>query len=285
MKLLYRPQDPLWPVLDVFCEHLDADFALFSAEEDLDILWRIIGRPKPRESYEAWHWWIFVLSGLKDYEDQFNWYLLSGAEMSNPHLSSNASKLLGLTLQGLFEILSKKFRVRPESMDRHSQNCVLIAIFAVISAASSAVEIILYHSCADETLSPRNSPRSALRLASALNLPLVDVIRALTKATRADTDGYLALTSSSTHYADAEAALESGVMQRIHNNLEHCEGILHESIVNFDSLWRVSRLKVKWVYTINEHLSWDPDHCTVCIFSYPIICMVNSTKHGRLMQR
>jgi hypothetical protein len=208
----------------VFCTHLEKCFQDL-LNDSFDIIWVLLGRPKPQRSFEVWHWCLAVLKALQ-------------------HKTSS--------LENTYRLILEQSSISSNEIDALGKTRALQAIFAVICWMSLTLEPNLLGDTPSATphldLLSTSTWRGkgytqSVSLKQFSTRPINKLFRGFDKSP-ADTGEERTSDTPST-------------------------GTIYESSINFDSLYTIGRLRVKWSNTIAAHLSWNREDHTVSIFRFP----------------
>lgn len=208
----------------MFCTHLETCFQDL-LNDSFDIIWVLLGRPRPQKSFEVWHWCLAVLRALK-------------------HKTSSLEK----TYQPILEQSS----ISSNEIDARGKTRALQAIFAVIRWMSLTVGPKLLGD------TPSATPHLDLLSTSTWRGKGYSQSVSLEKfSTRPFTRLFESFDKSPAYTGEERTSDTPST------------GTIYESSVNFDSLYMIGRLRVKWSNTIAAHLSWNQEDHTVSIFRFP----------------
>lgn len=201
---------------------------------EFDVIWRTLGRQRPTEALEGWNWCIAVLQGFQTLPADGN-----------------------VSMENLYQHMIKDKSAKLTSIEKDS---TLLAIFAVLCWTSMLLEPDL--TLDQSTESTGNNRRPSFRakgigrtdeptqvpLSQTARRPVAKVFRGL-RDTMED----------SRYVGTATPATDLGA--------------IHESIVNFFSLYTIGRVRVKWVTDLASHLAFDRQFRTLSVFCLPTFCV------------
>lgn len=233
-------QTQQWPGLLPFYASLEGPFDHLM-REDYDIIWNILGRNKPTQPYEVWHWCFAILAVIFD------------------HAARGAAD--PMSLESIYRSLVRNTTGDTTTKDTHGKRRVLRAIFATLCWLSLALKPVFTVTTPEQNdgHSTSNEQLDLLRVEDTLRTVSLDQFskRPLEKLFR------------SFHIPPREILSEPSNPYGLHN------GTLHASSVNFHSLKTISRLRVIWVDTLAAHLAWNQQEHTVSIFRFPSACVMH----------
>ncbi|KAF2811392.1 uncharacterized protein BDZ99DRAFT_569455 [Mytilinidion resinicola] len=222
-----------WPGIHVVCSRLEKKFEVL-LREDFNVIWKILKQEKPTEALEGWHWCLAVLRGFQT-------------------LQADES----VSMENIYQHLIKP---RSAEFSDSEKDCTLIAIFAVLCWTSMTLDpdLELYQtnkstgnnrhlSFRAKGVSRADDP-SKISLSQTVRRPITKLFRSL-RGTFRDFG----------HVGTAAGATDTDT--------------LHESCVNFFSLYTISRVRVKWVEDLTSHLAFDRQSRTLSVFCLPTFCV------------
>jgi hypothetical protein len=220
-------------------------------QQEYDVIWKILGRAKPAQSCEVWHWCYAILAIIFD----------------APKKSHEASAVDPLSLESIYRVLIKTGTADPRTIDPCGKRQTLRAIFATLCWLSLALKPVLKKVTAQEE-------QDHLMPAGADELLLVkDTFRTVS----------LELFSKRPigRLFRGFRISSQDIVSELSNPYARRDGTLHASSVNFHSLQAIAKLRVVWVDTLAAHLDWNPQERTVSIFRFPSTCVmhIESKKH------
>ncbi|KAK1826925.1 hypothetical protein QBC39DRAFT_363154 [Podospora conica] len=250
IDFLFGMDDPLarkWSGIHIVCSRLEAKFeALLRVE--FGVIWKILKREHgtPAKGYEVWHWCLAVLQEFQK--------LQSGTDGGGSGSMDN-----------IFQNLIKGNLAQFTTAEKDH---ALLAIFAVVCWSTMALDpdLDLPARAGQTERSPSSTvghdrhlsfhakgmslrdESSKMPLSQTARRPIAMVFRVL----RGGLEG-------SGHSGSTVGDTEIGT--------------IHESSVNFFSLYTISRVRIKWVEDLASHLVFDRQYRTLSVFCLPSFCV------------
>jgi hypothetical protein len=238
--------DPLaqkWPGIHVVCSRLEAKFEALLRSE-FGVIWKILKweHRRPAERHDVWHWCLAVLQEFQK---------LQGTDGGESGSMENIFLNLITGNSAQFTTAEKDY--------------ALLAIFAVICWSSMVLDPDL-----DLPTGQTGRPSSAagngrhlsfrakgmsmkdnlskIPLSQTARRPIAKVFRGLRGVL--DESGHSGATVGDTDI-----------------------GTIHESSVNFSSLYTIGRVRIRWVEDLASHLVFDRQYRTLSVFCLPSFCV------------
>jgi hypothetical protein len=234
-----------WPGILVFCHHLENCFEEL-LDPRFDIIWRILRRDSPSATVDCWHWCFVVIKTFQALKDD------------DPSIEKAYQRLIENANQSLHDIKA------------HEKLQVLRAMFAVICWTSATLKPLLDDEATAATTDAANpgvvqTSSSLAAENSSQKYSSRDLRRPISKM-------FYSFRNHAEDVEESERHPASGGTQRSGSS---SNDVLHESSLNYSSLFRIGRVRLKWVDTLTAHLAFDRSTRTLSVFRFPSYCVTN----------
>ncbi|KAL3952367.1 hypothetical protein ACCO45_012310 [Purpureocillium lilacinum] len=232
-----------WPGIHSFCRYLEG-----CLQELLDprfsIIWKIVQKIAPSASSSCWKWCFVVIETFEAMQEE------------DPSIEKAYQKLLENANWALDE-------VTPEEKTH-----ILQAIFAVLCWVTTMLRPILSLDSVDMLEIHRNVLPPAPFLVAENSSQIYasgDTRRPISKM-------FFVYRNALPPAGQDTPALGSTIHSSI---VGVATDDLHESRLNYFSLFTIGRVRVKWVDTLTAHLDFNQSTRTLCIFRFPSLCVTH----------
>ncbi|KAI4681755.1 uncharacterized protein J4E84_007350 [Alternaria hordeiaustralica] len=217
-----------WPGTLAVCIYLEEQFKDL-LDDSFSVIWKIMGREKPQESFQVWYWCLALLKILRQVNE--------------------------CSLDSVYRGLLEQSGIQVKEINDLEKARTLQAIFAGICWMSLALEPKLLQ---DTTSSP-----------SRFGLSCKSILARDESVTTVQLKQYSSRPTNKLFRGFHELLAHVSGEQTSHTPIS---GTIYESSINFDSLYTIGRLRVKWTDTMAAHLHWNQEDHTVSIFRFPSFC-------------
>lgn len=237
--------DPLarkWPGVHIVCSRLEAKFeALLRGE--YGVIWKILKweQGAPAEGHEVWHWCLAVLREFQK---------LQGTGGGDGSMDN---------------ILQNLIRGHPAKFTAAEKDHALLAIFAVVCWSSMVLD-------PDLDLSAGQTGRPSSAAGDGRHLSFQAKGMGIKNESSKTPLSQTAKRPIGKVFRGLRGVLEgSGPSAASTGDSE--TGTIHESSVNFFSLYTIGRVRIRWVEDLASHLVFDRQHRILSVFCLPSFCV------------
>ncbi|KAI0893452.1 hypothetical protein F4806DRAFT_504915 [Annulohypoxylon nitens] len=241
-----------WDGILIFFCHLEYCFQEL-LDPCFESIWKLLGRTIPSTSVDAWHWCFAVINAYDSLSDR------------DPSIERIYQQILKV---------SGKVVCTPSEEDKKH---ILQAIFAILCWTSSTIQPLVgkkaaehsqsisdqHHHDEEMTCSVESTTlfaENCSRVYSSTNIrrPASKMFHSY----RFQADGY---------EFGGSAILPIGVITQAPGY--HYEAMLYESSLNYDSLSRIGRIRIRLVDNLTAHLAFDSTTRELSMYRYPSFCV------------
>ena len=236
-----------WPGILVIFSRLEIEFKVL-LHDDFNLIWQILGREKPTEARECWHWCLAVLQRFQSLETSES-----------------------VSMENIYQHLINDRPVRVTPLEK---DCTLLAIFAVLCWTSMTLVPDMER---EQTMITETNVCLSFR---AKGLKIVELSQtSLGSTARRPITKLFGILKGSIKDLESVGAVNTAT--------DTDKETIHESSMNFFSLHTIGRVRVKWVEDLASHLAFDWQSRTLSVFCLPTFCVssILRTQEVKILQQ